>query len=115
MVIPLHHIFSLWMAFAPTFGEIRPFFTGEGTNAEFGLPKHTAISKPAQSVMLGSARGSATDMALITSYLQGSYATFDTAYATLLYMGLADAYLCCMEEVFAKPIVQAVCGVGIRG
>ncbi|KAL8669610.1 MAG: hypothetical protein Q9168_005806 [Polycauliona sp. 1 TL-2023] len=84
----LRHMPPLLVATALTFDGLIPFFNPEYAILEFSLPKHIAVSKPAQSVMIvSSARITAIGIALFTFYLQGHLEAVDTILLILEYVG----------------------------
>ncbi|KAI4273228.1 MAG: hypothetical protein LQ337_004788 [Flavoplaca oasis] len=107
----LRHVPPLLVATVLTFGGLMPFFNAEHAIMEFGLPKHIAVSKPAQSVMIvGSARITAIGIALFTFYLQGKLEAVDTILLILGYVGLVDGYVCWLEGVPGKAIFRTLSG-----
>jgi hypothetical protein len=107
----LRHIPPLLVATALTFGGLMPFFNAEHAIEDFGLPKRVAISKPAQSIMIASsARGTAIGLALFTFYFQNKLAEVDTIMSILEYVGLADGYVCLLEDVPNKALFRTVSG-----
>ncbi|KAJ5678711.1 hypothetical protein N7462_006955 [Penicillium macrosclerotiorum] len=110
----LRHIPPLFVATTTTFGGLLPFFDAEYAIRAFGLPRHVASSRSAQSVMLTSAaRISAIGYALFLFYFQGKLREFDTLLSVLGYVGLVDGYVCWREGVPKKGVFRAVSGLVI--
>lgn len=111
-----HHLPTLFVAFATTFGGLMPFFNAEYAILEFGLPQRIAVSKPAQSIMiLSSARITTLGLALFTFYFQEKLEVVDTILVLLGYTGLVDGYVCWLEGVPGKAVFRLASGLAIAG
>ncbi|EPE28380.1 hypothetical protein GLAREA_09500 [Glarea lozoyensis ATCC 20868] len=105
------HIPPLLIATATTFGGLWPFINPHSALLEFGFPKATATSKPAQSVMVVcSARTTATGASIFAFYYMGDLKAVDVMLMVLGYVGAVDAYVCYGEGMRDKAVLRGVAG-----
>ena len=114
MRIPRRHVPTLLVASSMAFGGLIPLWDAAYAIRLFGLPAHVSTSAPAQSVMVvASARTSALGLALFTFYAQRKYREVDTVLVILSYLGLVDAYVCCVEGVRGKAAFRALSALAV--
>jgi hypothetical protein len=110
-MIPLPHILPLGIATLLTLGGFLPFHNAHSALLEFGFPPSTALSKPAQSVMVVcSARTTAIGASMFAFYFMGDLKAVDVMMMVLGYVGAVDAYVCWREGMRDKAVVRGVAG-----
>ena len=111
-MVTILHIPVLLIATLLTFGGTVPYFNPAYAIREFGLPARISDSPASHPIiMYGGARTSALGMLLFVFYSQNQLAAVDTVLTVMIYVGLADGYICWREGVPAKGVVRATAGL----